>query len=97
MKDIGQSKYKFFRPTPQQTLVPSTALGTDSLEHLEYYTFFGRMLGKAVYEKILVESQFAGMFLNQLLGRMNLIDDLVSLDEEVIGILSICVCLRIVI
>lgn len=41
------------------------------------------MLGKAIYEKMLIEPQFAGMFLNHLLGRVNLIDDLPSLDEEV--------------
>lgn len=41
------------------------------------------MLGKAIYEKVLIEPQFAGMFLNHLLGRVNLIDDLPSLDEEV--------------
>ncbi len=45
------------------------------------------MLGKAISEKVLVEPQFAGMFLNHLLGRANLIDDLLSLDEQVRSII----------
>jgi hypothetical protein len=90
MKEMGQSKYGFFRPTPKQALAPNTAVGTVSSDYLEYYAFLGRMLGKAVYEKILVEPQFAGMFLNQILGRLNLIDDLVSLDEEVMNACMVC-------
>lgn len=59
---------------------------TESEEMLKYFSLFGSLLGKAVYEKILVEPIFAGMFLNHLLGRTNLIDDLPSLDEQVISI-----------
>ena len=45
--------------------------------------FLGRVLGKALYESILVEPQFAHFFLNKLLGRHNYIDDLYTLDPEV--------------
>mmetsp|Transcript_14416 Transcript_14416/g.21644 ORF Transcript_14416/g.21644 Transcript_14416/m.21644 type:complete len:1114 (+) Transcript_14416:66-3407(+) len=83
MKEMGDPAKGFFRSTNQHLLVPNPTVGTDSGQNLEYYTLLGRMLGKAIYEKILVEPQFAGMFLNQLLGRLNLIDDLPSLDSEV--------------
>jgi hypothetical protein len=50
---------------------------------LEYYEFLGQLLGKALYEGILVEPRFAGFFLRKLLGRANQLDDLASLDPEV--------------
>lgn len=48
--------------------------------HLAYFTFLGRLLGKALYEGILVEPTFADFFLRKLLGRANTPDDLPSLD-----------------
>lgn len=50
--------------------------------HLAHYTFLGRLLGKALYEGILVEPTFAGFFLRKLLGHANTPDDLPSLDGE---------------
>jgi len=50
--------------------------------HLQYFNFVGRILGKALYEHILVESEFSGGFLNVLLGRTNSLDDLYLLDEQ---------------
>lgn len=41
----------------------------------------GKVLGKAVYERILVETEFSPVFLNILLGRLNQTDDLVHLDS----------------
>ena len=48
----------------------------------EHYQFLGRVLGKAVYESILVEPQFCLPFLNQLLAKTNSIEDLKNFDEE---------------
>jgi len=77
--------FGLFLGTSQQTLVPSPSsiLSTVGEEHLQYFGFLGRILGKAMYEGILIESQFAGVFLNALLGRQNTVDDLVHLDEQV--------------
>ena len=52
----------------------------NSLQHFE---FLGRVLGKAVYEGILVEPLFASFFLNKLVEKFNYVDDLRSLDPEV--------------
>lgn len=49
--------------------------------HLSLFLFLGKMLGKALYESILVEPQFSSVFLNLLLGRSNQLDDLHFLDE----------------
>ncbi len=45
---------------------------TNSQLHLQYFEFLGQLLGKALYEGILVEPRFAGFFLRMLLGRANL-------------------------
>ncbi len=62
-----------------QTLSVNTNLMKSPLT-LEHYKFLGRVLGKAVYESILVEPQFCLPLLNQLLGQHNTIDDLKNLD-----------------
>jgi ubiquitin-protein ligase E3 C len=70
-----------FAATPYQTL----AVNTDVLDDptlLQHYEFLGRVLGKAVYESILVEAQFCLPFLNQFLGKSNSIEDLKNFDLE---------------
>ena len=49
-------------------------------EHM--YEFCGRMVGKALYERVLVEVQFADFFVKRVLGGFNRLDDLPSLDAE---------------
>lgn len=68
-----------FIETPLQTLAVNTNLGPSPLA-LSHYRFLGRVLGKAVYESILVEPQFCLPFLNQLLGQHNTVDDLKNID-----------------
>ena len=51
---------------------------------LAYFEFLGRVLGKAVFEGVLVDLPFAGFFLSKLLGTKNLsLDALKSLDAEI--------------
>jgi ubiquitin-protein ligase E3 C len=68
-----------FIETPLQTLAVNTNLRPSPLT-LSHYRFLGRVLGKAVYESILVEPQFCLPFLNQLLGQHNTVDDLKNID-----------------
>ncbi|KAF6750084.1 ubiquitin protein ligase [Ephemerocybe angulata] len=49
---------------------------------LNWYRFIGRILGKAMYEGILVDVAFAGFFLAKLLGKQSFLDDLASLDPD---------------
>ncbi|GJE97910.1 HECT-domain-containing protein [Phanerochaete sordida] len=49
---------------------------------LAWYRFIGRILGKALYEGILVDVAFAGFFLSKWLGKQSFLDDLASLDPE---------------
>jgi hypothetical protein len=40
-------------------------------DHLEYFNFIGQIIGKAMYDGILVAPQFANFFLRILLGKSN--------------------------
>ena len=74
-------QYGMFNVTSDELLYPNpTSAINDS--HLAHFEFMGRILGKAVYSQILVKPQFAIPFLNKLLDRHNMIDDLYTLDPE---------------
>jgi ubiquitin-protein ligase E3 C len=66
---------------PHQTLMINTDIEVSEL-NLTRFEFLGRVLGKALYESILVDPQFCLPFLNQLLGKSNSLDDLKNLDAE---------------
>lgn len=75
-------QYALFAESPNERLLyPNPA--SDIVGSNAQFQFLGRLLGKAVYEGLLVEPQFAAFFLNKLLGRPNLVDDLASLDPQV--------------
>ncbi|CAG8446325.1 9918_t:CDS:10 [Funneliformis caledonium] len=75
------TNYGLFLSTKEQLLYPNP-YAFSSQEQLSYYGFIGRILGKALYEGILVDAAFAGFFLNKWLGRTSYLDDLPSLDPE---------------
>jgi ubiquitin-protein ligase E3 C len=72
---------QLFTITPMQTLTVNLDV-TEDKDMLVHYEFLGRVLGKAVYESILVEPQFCLPFLNQILGKANTLEDLKNYDEE---------------
>jgi len=51
-------------------------------EDIPIYRFLGRILGKAVFDGITVDPQFANFFLRKLIGKSNSLNDLKSLDPE---------------
>jgi ubiquitin-protein ligase E3 C len=51
-------------------------------DHLAHFTFMGRLLGKALFEGILVAPRFANFVLRRFLGRAATVADLNSLDPE---------------
>lgn len=83
--DAGSGEVSPRRPlfavSPTETLAVNVDAGRDQAI-LSHYEFVGRVLGKSVYESILVEPQFCLPFLNQLLGKQNTLDDLRGLDPE---------------
>lgn len=62
-------------------LYPSPFSYAQAEEQLIWYTFVGRILGKALYEGILVDVKFAGFFLNKWLGLQGYVDELASLES----------------
>lgn len=66
----------------EHQLYPNPASRQVSSDHLAFFEFFGRMLGKALYEGILLELPLAAFFLSKLRGRTNELNDLPSLDAE---------------
>ncbi|KAF4523556.1 hypothetical protein B566_EDAN012004 [Ephemera danica] len=86
VKRVFDPSLNLFRATSEERLYPSP---TSSLQdnHLQLFEFVGRMIGKAVYEGIVVDVPFASFFLSQLLGSQHqafysAIDELPSLDAE---------------
>ena len=49
---------------------------------LQWFTFLGQIIGKALYEGILVSVPFAPFFLSKWLGKTSFLDDLQSLDPD---------------
>lgn len=70
----------------EERLYPSTTSCIHN-NHLKLFEFLGKMLGKALYEGMVVEVPFASFFLSHVLGRQNTglyssIDELPSLDQS---------------
>ncbi|KAL0097797.1 hypothetical protein J3Q64DRAFT_1073333 [Phycomyces blakesleeanus] len=79
------TNYGLFLATPDQLLYPnpSALISNESLaEKLVFYEFLGLIIGKALYEGILLDVAFAEFFLKRCLGKVNYLDDLPSLDPE---------------
>ncbi|CAG8467468.1 14682_t:CDS:10 [Acaulospora morrowiae] len=76
------TNFGLFLSTKEQLLYPNPQAYARQDERLNYYEFIGRILGKALYEGILVDAAFAGFFLSKWLGRTSYLDDLPSLDPE---------------
>ncbi|KAL7681448.1 putative HECT domain-containing protein [Plasmopara halstedii] len=80
-------QYGLFLTTHDELLYPnpSSASGHFSREsdHLTMFQFVGRILGKALYEGIVVQPKFAHFFLSKLLHSFNHLNELPSLDPEI--------------
>ncbi|KAK4685808.1 hypothetical protein P7C73_g4335, partial [Tremellales sp. Uapishka_1] len=68
--------------TDQNELYPHPHNYATEPHQLSWYGFIGRVLGKALYEDILVDVSFAGFFLAKWLGKQSYLDDLNSLDKD---------------
>lgn len=72
----------FFRLTKDNLLYPNPAANLLVEDFPRHYFFIGRVLGKALYENLLVELPFAEFFLSKLVSRHSNVDvhHLASLD-----------------
>ncbi|XP_062212057.1 E3 ubiquitin-protein ligase UPL7 [Phragmites australis] len=76
-------EYGLFSQTSvsDSSLIPSNSakLLDNSIDMLE---FLGRVVGKALYEGILLDYSFSQVFVQKLLGRYSFLDELSTLDPE---------------
>ncbi|KAK3137442.1 hypothetical protein QOZ80_5BG0452280 [Eleusine coracana subsp. coracana] len=75
-------QYGLFKETVDHLLYPNPGSGLVHEQHLQYFHFLGILLGKAMYEGILVDVPFATFFLSKLKQKYNFLNDLPSLDPE---------------
>ncbi|XP_051152386.1 E3 ubiquitin-protein ligase UPL7 [Andrographis paniculata] len=67
--------------TSDRCLVPNTT--ARSLDNgIQMIEFLGRIVGKALYEGILLDFHFSHVFVQKLLGRYSFLDELSTLDPE---------------
>lgn len=72
----------FFKLTKDNMLYPNPTVQLLVEDFPKHYYFIGRILGKAIYENLLVELPFAEFFLSKIVGRQSDVDvhHLASLD-----------------
>ncbi|KAI0295669.1 hypothetical protein B0F90DRAFT_1811438 [Multifurca ochricompacta] len=87
-KEVFDSDRGLWLANKKNELYPSHGAYATEPSHLpeahslDWYRFIGRILGKALYEGILVDVAFAGFFLSKWLGKQSFLDDLASLDPD---------------
>lgn len=77
--------YGFFKTTSQQLLYPNPDVERIQPDYIKHLHFLGRMLGKIIYESMMVELPLADFFLCKLLSKQGAdvdIHQLESLDPE---------------
>jgi len=78
-------EYGLFNLTQSGNLLypnPRASMIHGEEQNLELFSFMGRVVGKALFEGITVQPKFAHFFLSKLLGHLNSLNDLPSLDAE---------------
>ncbi|KAI0784812.1 HECT-domain-containing protein [Abortiporus biennis] len=81
-KEVFDTDRGLWLETKNRELYPNPHSYATESHSLSWYQFIGRILGKALYEGILVDVAFAGFFLAKWLGKQSFLDDLASLDPE---------------
>jgi len=81
-KEVFDSDRGLWLVNKKNELYPNHGSYATRPHSLNWYRFIGRILGKALYDGILVDVAFAGFFLAKWLGRQSFLDDLASLDPD---------------
>ncbi|CAE7203307.1 Ube3c [Symbiodinium sp. CCMP2592] len=75
-------EYGLFSASSDQTLYPFPTAHMLQPNAPKLYTFLGKVIGKAIYEQMLLEHQLSRAFLNRILDKMGDAEDLASMDRE---------------
>ncbi|KAI8646315.1 hypothetical protein BD408DRAFT_410548 [Parasitella parasitica] len=76
-------EYGLFSSTESNSFYPSATSSVHGSHHIQLFEFIGKAIGKALYEGVLLDVQFAEFILARLLGRNVFLEELKELDEEV--------------
>jgi len=84
-KIVYNPNYGLFLENSNHELYPSAHSAETHIRPpaLDLMMFLGLLLGKALYDGVLIELQFANFFLRKLLGKTNFLEDLRSLDKDI--------------
>jgi ubiquitin-protein ligase E3 C len=63
--------FGLFTTTPENTLYPRPDASVIHEDAIRYYEFVGRVLGKCVYELVLVDVSLAQFFVSKILNHRN--------------------------
>eukprot|EP00375_Theileria_parva_P001919 XP_764594.1 ubiquitin-protein ligase [Theileria parva strain Muguga] len=79
---IFDPTYGIFEEVPEErSYYPCPNSGIIHENHLELFCFIGKIVGKALYEQILIEPVLSRLLLNLILKRRNTLDDLKLFDS----------------
>ena len=79
---IFDPQYAYFIETEKdRTLCPSAGAVHLDPNYRKLFEFFGMVVGKALFEGVLLKSTFATFFLNKMVNKSNQVDDLKALDS----------------
>jgi ubiquitin-protein ligase E3 C len=79
---FSPSLYRLFAETPDGSLYPSPAAHVVDELFEQRFEFIGALLGKALFDGVIVDIPLASFFLSKLLRKFNYPSDLRSLDPE---------------
>ncbi|XP_078443992.1 ubiquitin protein ligase 6 isoform X2 [Wolffia australiana] len=82
IREAFDIQYGLFKETADHLLYPNPGSALVREQHLQFFHFLGTLLGKAMFEGILVDLPFALFFLSKLKQKHNYLNDLPSLDPE---------------
>ena len=78
---IFDPNFSFFSETAHdRTAYPNVLSTVNDPNFRQLFQFFGTIVGKALYEGVLLKVRFAKFFLLRLLSKSNQFDDVKSLD-----------------
>ncbi|KAL9549438.1 hypothetical protein PS6_006068 [Mucor atramentarius] len=78
-----EPNYGLFSCTKTHSFYPSATSSVHGRHHIQLFEFIGKAIGKALYEGVLLDVQFAGFLLARLLGRNVFLEELKELDQDV--------------
>ncbi|GAA5795819.1 hypothetical protein HPULCUR_001181 [Helicostylum pulchrum] len=83
INEAFEPNYGLFSSTKLNSFYPSATSSVHGRNHIQIFEFIGKVIGKALYEGILLDVKFAGFLLARLLGRNVFLEELKELDAEV--------------